>query len=119
MVAGAHVLVDGNGVMAQTRFPHRFLDALQKVAGARDLSVELVFDSSKVEPSPELATRDNVQVRFAQGVDVSDVITRLLDTIPANTPTVVATDDGRLRSEARKLQADVVDMSQMTGVVSR
>lgn len=119
LTSGSHLLIDGNGVVAQTRYPHRFLDAVERLADRRNLSVELVFDGSKVEATPALATREHVQVRFAQGVDVGDVIARLLDTIPANTPTVVATDDGRLRSESRKLDADVVNLGQLTGVVSR
>ena len=80
-----------------------------------------MFDGADLPHRPPVASaRQAVRVSFSPaGVEADDVILRLVDTIPADRPVVVASSDRRVQEGARDRGANVISSSQLLAVLGR
>ena len=126
--AGAVLLVDGYNASLAYRpdlpiaeLRQRLTDALAELVARTGAEVHVVFDGADLPHRPPVASaRQAVRVSFSPaGVEADDVILRLVDTIPADRPVVVASSDRRVQEGARDRGANVISSSQLLAVLGR
>jgi len=124
---GVAVLVDGYNATL-TAWPElplleqrlRLVDALSELAARTGARPEVVFDGDEVGPSvrSQTSTRSLVRVWFtASDVEADDILIARAAALPL--PVVVASDDRRVRDDARSVGANVVGVSQLLAVLRR
>lgn len=123
---GAVVLVDGWNVSmagwpaatgAQQR--DRLVSAVGALRTAAD-SVHLVFDGDDDGGRPAVSTPLPVRVHFSPGdTEADDVILGMVADLPATTPVVVVSSDGRVRRGAREHGANVAPSEALLALLGR
>lgn len=124
-VPGVVVVVDGYNVTKLGRpelsLPEQrrwLLDAATALAARTGAEVELVFDGDEVQAPADRSRRTGVEVRFSPaGVEADDVVLELAALLPAERPVVVASNDRRVQTGARRVGANVVTSDQLLAVL--
>jgi predicted RNA-binding protein with PIN domain len=97
----------------------RLLDALDELVARYGTSVHVVFDGADVA-APGPVRRRHLRVEFSPaGVSADDVIVDLAESLPAERPVIVATNDGEVRAGARAAGANVLSSQQVLAVARR
>jgi len=121
-VAGLVVLVDGYNVsllgwpdrpLAEQR--ERLVDGLTALAARTGIEAHVVFDGTEESARTITAEpRSNVRLTFTPDqVEADDVLLDALDAIPIGRPVAVATNDRKVREEARRRGANLLSSNQL------
>lgn len=110
---GALLIIDGDGVLNETRYPERFIDAVDLLANDYQAEVQMVFDGTRIQPTPQLGSRDRIQVRFTQGVTVPEVISRMLTAVEGQPNTIVASDNSEVVASVRRARGSAMSTGEL------
>ncbi|MBW3576520.1 MAG: NYN domain-containing protein [Actinobacteria bacterium] len=114
LVPGRRVVVDGYNVSLQHR-GHLELEQqrlwlttqLESLVARLKVRCTVVFDGDPGVNAPTSRSR-LVRVRFTAGGTADDAIVELVESLAADEPVVVVTDDRELADRVRRLRADVI-----------
>jgi predicted RNA-binding protein with PIN domain len=127
---GSHLVVDGYNVTF-TSWPaipdlpslrHRLVTALSELAVRLQRPVTVVFDGADEgnRVAAPAAARQWLTIMFsASSVEADEVIVHTVAQLPPHVPVVVATNDKQIRSDARRLGANVISVEQLLSVLGR
>jgi hypothetical protein len=122
---GVLLVVDGYNV-AKLGWPQltlaeqrgRLLDAMDELVARYTTDVRVVFDGADVTPVP--LGRRYLRVEFSPpGVTADEVIVALAESLPAERPLVVASNDGEVRAGVKAAGANVIGSEQLLAVARR
>lgn len=121
LVDGYNVTLSARGELALPDQRRWLLDAAAGVAARTGATFHVVFDGDAVASAPaDRSRRLGVHVRFtAAGVEADDLLLALVDELPRDHPTVVVSDDRRVRDGARRRGANVVGAAQLVEALRR
>lgn len=121
LVDGYNVTLSARGELALPDQRRWLLDAAAGVAARTGATFHVVFDGDAVASAPaDRSRRLGVHVRFtAAGVEADDLLLALVDELPWDHPTVVVSDDRRVRDGARRRGANVVGAAQLVDALRR
>jgi predicted RNA-binding protein with PIN domain len=98
----------------------RLVSALEELAARTGARAHVVFDGVDAGAGREQRVRGRCVVTFSPDeVEADDVIIEMVDSTPASTAVVVATDDRRVRDAAAAAGANLLTRDQLFGVLRR
>jgi predicted RNA-binding protein with PIN domain len=126
-VPGAVLLVDGYNASLQawpdrpiSEQRDRLVSALAELRARCGVKPHVVFDGDEAGGAVQAAAAQPVNVVFtAAEVEADDVIIAMVESLPATTPVVVATNDRRVQDGSRSRGANVITIPQLFVVLRR
>jgi predicted RNA-binding protein with PIN domain len=100
----------------------RLVDSLAELVMRAGTEVLVVFDGIEAGNSLQLpsSVRGRMRVRFtASETEADEVIIDVVESLPAQRPVVVATNDRRVREAVRERGSNVISVDQLLAVLGR